>query len=114
MPMHIYEKGVKQRPQCTLSTDMGFTVLVKCSDLQGIMTKTAYAVYTCCCPIIIGYWFDMEIYVQVLVRSNSARCQRRNITYPLTYIHLHYFCFNRGFGYNVQHYRLPVILSAYR
>jgi len=25
------------------------------------------------CGIIIGYWFDMEIYVRVLVRSNIAR-----------------------------------------
>jgi len=31
--------------------------------------------------VIIGYWLDMEIYVRVLVRSNIARRQERNITY---------------------------------
>jgi len=25
--------------------------------------------------IIIGYWFDMKIYVLILVQSNIARCQ---------------------------------------
>ena len=31
--------------------------------------------------IFIGYWLDMEIYVRVLVRSNIARRQERNINY---------------------------------
>jgi len=31
--------------------------------------------------ILIGYWLDMEIYVRVLVRSNNARRQERNINY---------------------------------
>jgi len=31
--------------------------------------------------ILIGYWLDMEIYVRVLVRSNIARRQERNINY---------------------------------
>ena len=31
--------------------------------------------------VFIGYWLDMEIYVRVLVRSNIARRQERNINY---------------------------------
>jgi len=31
--------------------------------------------------IFIGYWLDMEIYVRVLVQSNIAQRQERNITY---------------------------------
>ena len=35
----------------------------------------------CVNKIVIGYWLDMEIYVRVLVRSNIARRQERNINY---------------------------------
>jgi len=31
--------------------------------------------------ILIGYWWDMEIYVRVLVRSNIAQRQECNIYY---------------------------------
>ena len=39
------------------------------------------AQYLANCVIFIGYWLDMEIYVRVLVRSNIARRQERNINY---------------------------------
>jgi len=38
--------------------------------------------------IIIGYWLDMEIYVRVLVRSNIARRQERNINYAPERVHI--------------------------
>ena len=37
---------------------------------------------------IIGYWLDMEIYVRVLVRSNIARRQERNINYAQERVHI--------------------------
>ena len=37
--------------------------------------------------IFIGYWLDMEIYVRVLVRSNIARRQERNINYAPERVH---------------------------
>jgi len=30
---------------------------------------------------MIGYWLDIDVYVRVLVPSNSARRQERNINY---------------------------------
>jgi len=38
--------------------------------------------------IFIGYWLDMEIYVRVLVRSNIARRQKRNINYAPDRVHI--------------------------
>jgi len=38
--------------------------------------------------ILIGYWLDMEIYVRVLVRSNIARRQERNINYAPERVHI--------------------------
>jgi len=38
--------------------------------------------------IFIGYWLDMEIYVRVLVRSNIARRQERNINYAPERVHI--------------------------
>jgi len=38
--------------------------------------------------IVIGYFLDMKMYVQVLVRSNNARRQERNINYAPERVHL--------------------------
>jgi len=38
--------------------------------------------------IFIGYWLDMEIYVRVLLRSNIARRQERNINYAPERVHI--------------------------
>jgi len=38
--------------------------------------------------IFIGYWLDMEIHVRVLVRSNIARRQERNIYYAPERVHI--------------------------
>jgi len=38
--------------------------------------------------IFIGYWLYMEIYVRVLVRSNIARRQERNINYAPERVHI--------------------------
>jgi len=54
-----------------------------------VYTLTRYHV-TCILthPIFIGYWIDMEIYVRVLVRSNIARRQERNINYEPERVHI--------------------------
>jgi len=38
--------------------------------------------------MFIGYWLDMEIYVRVLVQSNIARRQERNINYAPERVHI--------------------------
>jgi len=47
--------------------------------------------------IFICYWLDMEIYVLVLVRSNIARRQERNINYAPERVHTFPFPTNNLF-----------------
>jgi len=47
--------------------------------------------------LLICYWFDIEIYVRVLVRSNSARRQERNFNYTPERLHIFPFQTNNLF-----------------
>jgi len=47
--------------------------------------------------IVKGYWLDMEIYVRVLVPSNIARRQDRNINYAPERVHIFPFLTNTIF-----------------
>ena len=59
---------------------------VKCDDV--ITCLWHYGRFPLISSIFIGYWLDMEIYVLVLVRSNIARRQERNINYAPERVHI--------------------------